>query len=110
MEELEEGEIIENEQDKQKPEAQGRGEKPTTPKKNVRRSTGEELEDGELVSSDEETQQPPVINKKTEKKPLQSNHNNAIPNNKEKRGMENKENRADKKKKGVFLVYKPFEL
>ena len=99
---MEEGEIIENEQGKHKPVSQGHEEKPATPKKNVRRSTGEELEDGELVSSDEETQPlPPVVTKKSEKKPPQSNHINAVPNNKEKRGMENKENRADKKKKGV---------
>lgn len=101
MEELEEGEIVENDQVKKKPD--NRVEKPATPKKNVRRSTGEELEEGEIVSSDEETQPPQIVTRKTEKKTTQSSPNNAALNNKDKRGVENKENRADKKKKGRII-------
>ncbi len=102
VEEIEEGEIVENDQVKKKPEIQSRVEKPATPKKNVRRSTGEELEEGEIVSSDEETQPPPVLTRKAEKKTIQSSPNNTALNNKDKRGVENKENRADKKKKGTY--------
>jgi hypothetical protein len=102
VEEIEEGEIVENDQVKKKPEIQSRVDKPATPKKNVRRSTGEELEEGEIVSSDEESQPPPVLTRKTEKKTTQSSPNNAALNNKDKRGVENKENRADKKKKGML--------
>ena len=105
MEELEEGEITENEHDKPKQEVQGRVEKPTTPQKNVRRSNGEELEEGELISSDEETLPPPVTTKKTEKKTTQTSPNIVAQNNKEKRGVENKENRADKKKKGAHYSF-----
>lgn len=85
------------------PESEGRSEKPSTPKKNIRRSNGEELEEGEIVSSDEETQPSPVNAKKAEKKSVQPNL--SAPNNKEKRGVENKENRVDKKKKGINLIF-----
>ncbi|EFX64864.1 hypothetical protein DAPPUDRAFT_304229 [Daphnia pulex] len=105
VEEIEEGEIVENDQVKKKPEIQSRVDKPATPKKNVRRSTGEELEEGEIVSSDEETQPPPVLTRKTEKKTTQSS-----PNNKDKRGVENKENRADKKKKGPKPRWVPLDI
>lgn len=104
MEELEEGEIVENDQVKKKSEIPSRVEKPATPKKNVRRSTGEELEEGEIISSDEETQPPQILSRKTEKKTTQSSPNNAALNNKDKRGVENKENRADKKKKGRIII------
>ena len=105
VEELEEGEIIENNQVKKKPEIQSHVEKPVSPKKNVRRSTGEELEEGEIVSSDEETQPPQILNRKSEKKTTHSspNHNHTVFNNKDKHGVENKENRADKKKKGKVV-------
>jgi hypothetical protein len=104
VEELEEGEIVENDQVKKKSEIPSRVEKPATPKKNVRRSTGEELEEGEIISSDEETQPPQILSRKTEKKTTQSSPNNAALNNKDKRGVENKENRADKKKKGRIII------
>ena len=105
MEELEEGEIVENDQVKKKSEIPCRVEKPATPKKNnVRRSTGEELEEGEIISSDEETQPPQILSRKTEKNTTQSSPNNAALNNKDKRGVENKENRADKKKKGRIII------
>lgn len=105
VEELEEGEIIENDHAKTKTEVHRQIGKIATPKIKTRRSNGEELEDGELVTSEEETPSP--IAKKFDKKTTQSNPNSTITNNKDKRGMENKENRADKKKKGKFvcLVY-----
>lgn len=101
---MEEGEIVENDERKKKHEITGRVEKALTPKKNLRRSTGEELEEGEIVSSDEEAHAPQITVRKNDKKIIQSSPNNATSNNKDKRGVENKENRADKRKKGWLIL------
>lgn len=101
---MEEGEIVENDEGKKKQESPARVEKTLTPRKNLCRSTGEELEEGEIVSSDEEAHTPQLTVQKTDKKRAQSIPNNATSNNKDKRGVENKENRADKKKKGELFL------
>ncbi|KAK4019727.1 hypothetical protein OUZ56_001736 [Daphnia magna] len=110
VEELEEGEIVENDERKKKHEITGRVEKALTPKKNLRRSTGEELEEGEIVSSDEEAQATQITVRKNDKKIIQSSPNNATSNNKDKRGVENKENRADKRKKGPKPRWVPLDI
>lgn len=93
---MEEGELADSDSDEtsDKPcESKSPKKKPVS---NGKPSQDVELEEGEIVSSDEEHD--PVEAKKDEivtRKPEQK-----INPNKEKRSVENKENRGDKKKKG----------
>lgn len=98
VEEIEEGEIVDNEHEGSKTES--KDELPSnkkTPIKKKNRRTGEELEEGEILSSDDEVS--PSSKKLETKNTLNAP---AVSNIKEKRGAENKENRVDKKKKGII--------
>lgn len=97
VEEVEEGEIVDDEDNTKIESKDERVSTKITPLKKKNRRTGEELEEGEIVSSDDDAASSP---KKSEvKKVANLSH---VPNNKEKR-IENKENRVDKKKKGKCL-------
>lgn len=121
MEELEEGEIVEGKEVSDEGRREQRA--PATPKKNSNSNqqqqntdqhahrcghNGRELEEGELVSSDEEEEEEQKVATST------TNDNTSGPAStqtspkptqiKEKRGVENKENRVDKKKKGLVSI------
>lgn len=58
---------------------------------------GRELEEGELISSDEDE----TVNNKVNQPVSGQTNPPAMHNNRDRRGAENKENRVDKKKKGL---------
>jgi len=106
LEELEEGEIVDCDPKSDNVDGSRREQTPaSSPKKSVKTASpshralnGRELEEGELVSSDEDETENDKVNQPV------SGHINppAIQNNRERRGAENKENRVDKKKKGLI--------
>lgn len=105
VEEAEEGEIIDDQENASNETKDDQPNNKNSPIKKKNRRTEEELEEGEILSSDEE------VSSRSPKKPESKAANTpASPNNKEKRGAENKENRVDKKKKGPKPRWVPLDI